>query len=85
MSSFVWFLDAIDLRSLTGSVDDGSFNPAAANSGIASEYDYIMHGRVFSIKHIEQQRIELQASFGGLLLRLRGEQAHLDNFVVDNT
>jgi hypothetical protein len=44
-----------------------------------------MYGRVFAIKPIENQRIEMQASFGGLLLRLRGEQAHLDNFVVDNT
>lgn len=44
-----------------------------------------MHGRVFVIKHIENQRVELQASFGGLLLRLHGEQVHLDSFTVDNT
>jgi DNA-directed RNA polymerase I, II, and III subunit RPABC3 len=48
-------------------------------------YDYVMHGRVFSIKHIENQRVEVQASFGGLLLRLQGEQAHVELFVVDMT
>jgi DNA-directed RNA polymerase I, II, and III subunit RPABC3 len=71
--------------SLSGSVDDNTYNPNDVNSPLAENFDYIMHGRVFSIKHIEGQRIELQASFGGLLFRLRGEQASLDKFVVDNT
>ena len=44
-----------------------------------------MHGRVFHIKHIENQRMELQASFGGLLMRIRGEQAQIENFAVDMT
>lgn len=48
-------------------------------------YDYVMHGRVFSIKYTDNQRIEVQASFGGLLLRLRGEQSQLDSFTVDMT
>lgn len=42
-----------------------------------------MHGRVFLIKHIENQLIEVQASFGGLLFRLRGEQALIDAFTMD--
>jgi len=49
------------------------------------DFEYVMHGRVFSIKYTDNQRIEVQASFGGLLLRLRGEQAHLDAFTVDMT
>jgi hypothetical protein len=44
-----------------------------------------MHGRVFSIKHIENQSVEVQASFGGLLLRLRGEQALVEGFYMDMT
>jgi DNA-directed RNA polymerase I, II, and III subunit RPABC3 len=47
-------------------------------------YDYVMHGRIYSIKHIENQRIEIQASFGGLLLRLRGEQSQVELFNVDS-
>jgi len=46
-------------------------------------YEYVMHGRVFAIKHMDQQRVEIQASFGGLLLRLRGEQAQIEAFAVD--
>jgi hypothetical protein len=42
-----------------------------------------MHGRVFSIKHIENQNIEVQASFGGLLCRLRGEQSQLEALQCD--
>lgn len=52
---------------------------------LADNYDYVMHGRVFAIKHIENQCVEVQASFGGLLLRLRGEQAHLELFTMDMT
>ncbi len=56
-----------------------------AQSSLLDNYDYVMHGRVFSIKHIENQCVEVQASFGGLLLRLRGEQAHVELFTVDMT
>jgi hypothetical protein len=49
------------------------------------QYEYVMHGRVFAIKHIENQRVEIQASFGGLLMRLRGEQSQIETFVVDST
>lgn len=55
-----------------------------ANS-LLDNYEYVMHGRVFSIKHIEKQNVEVQASFGGLLCRLRGEQAHVESLIVDMT
>ena len=42
-----------------------------------------MHGRVYSIKHMGNHMVEVQASFGGLLFRLRGEQARLDLFTMD--
>jgi hypothetical protein len=54
-------------------------------SSLMDSYDYVMHGKVFQVKHIENQRIEVQASFGGLLMRIRGEQAHLEAFTVDMT
>ena len=55
------------------------------SSSLVDNYEYIMHGRVFSIKHIENQCVEVQASFGGLLFRLRGEQAHVESFAQDMT
>ena len=68
--------------SLSGAPDDGKYNPSSGPS-LADSYDYVMHGRVYSIKHIENQQVEVQASFGGLLFRLRGEQARLDLFTMD--
>lgn len=50
---------------------------------LLDSYDYAMHGRVFSIKHIENQNIEVQASFGGLLCRMRGEQSQLEALQCD--
>lgn len=51
------------------------------------KYEYVMHGRVFLIKHITDRtpKIEIQASFGGLLLRLRGDQDQLAAFSMDMT
>jgi hypothetical protein len=37
---------------------------------LMDSYDYCMHGRVFSIKHIENQCIEAQISFGGIYIYL---------------
>jgi hypothetical protein len=57
----------------------------AQATSLADNYDYVMHGRVFNIKHIEKQCVEVQASFGGLLVRLRGEQAHVESLAMDMT
>lgn len=70
--------------SLTGAADDGNFDPAAS-SPLMDKYDYIMHGRVFNIKHTEDQNVEIQASFGGLLMKLKGEQVHLEQLSMDMT
>eukprot|EP01031_Cornospumella_fuschlensis_P024801 gene24801-29966_t len=71
--------------SLNGAADDGHYKPSYGNNSLLDHYDYAMHGRVFLIKHIENQLVELQASFGGLLLRLRGEQALVEKFSMDMT
>eukprot|EP01035_Chromulina_nebulosa_P017955 gene17955-23584_t len=68
--------------SLDGSLDDGLYNPGLGPS-LMDSYDYVMHGRIFAIKHIENHRIELQASFGGLLMKLKGQQALVNAFTMD--
>lgn len=51
---------------LDGQPNDGNYHPENANiPTLADAYDYVMHGRVFHIKHIEGQKVEIQASFGG--------------------
>ena len=68
--------------SLSGAPDDGKYNPSTTTN-LADNYDYVMHGRVFAIKHVENHLVEVQASFGGLLFRLKGEQAQLAQFSMD--
>ncbi len=76
--------------SLKGELDDGTFNPAPGPS-LADPYDYVMHGRVFGIKYLPAtegggrggELVEVQASFGGLLFRLRGEQAQCEALSMD--
>ena len=46
-------------------------------------YDYVMHGRVFKIQLAQGQTIEVQASFGGLLFKLTGDQAQLSSLQAD--
>jgi DNA-directed RNA polymerase I, II, and III subunit RPABC3 len=70
--------------SLDGTPDDGTYNPHMGPS-LADSYEYVMHGRVFNVKHIEGQRIEIQASFGGLLFRATGEQAQFESMHIDMT
>ena len=47
--------------------------------------DYAMHGRVYNFEHKEGggQRIEIHVSFGGLLMRLSGDQRHLNGVELD--
>jgi len=44
-----------------------------------------MHGRVYNFEHKEGggQRIEIHVSFGGLLMRLSGDQRHLNGVELD--
>tara|TARA_B110000090_G_C13290517_1_gene411810 strand:- start:561 stop:980 length:420 start_codon:yes stop_codon:yes gene_type:complete len=70
--------------SLTGAPDDGKYNPLKEDeASLADGEDYVMHGRVFEIKHLDNTKVEVKASFGGLLFRLQGEQARLDMFEMD--
>eukprot|EP01041_Mallomonas_annulata_P000716 gene716-1381_t len=68
--------------SLDGTPDDGQYNPVSGPS-LLDSYEYVMNGRLFKISHIENQMIEIQASFGGLLFRMIGEQAQLDALHAD--
>jgi DNA-directed RNA polymerases I, II, and III subunit RPABC3 len=77
-------LDVALSSSLTGMADDGNYDPQLS-SPLLDKFDYACHGRVFNIKHIEDQNVEVQASFGGLLMKLVGEQAHVEQLSMDMT
>ena len=48
-------------------------------------FDYVMHGRIFSLEYVRghTQQIEVQISFGGLLLKVTGDQAQLSALESD--
>jgi hypothetical protein len=52
---------------------------------LMDSFDYVMHGRIFSLDYVGQhnQQVEAQVSFGGLLLKVRGEQAQLSALEAD--
>eukprot|EP00587_Corethron_hystrix_P015503 CAMPEP_0113328534 /NCGR_PEP_ID=MMETSP0010_2-20120614/20098_1 /TAXON_ID=216773 ORGANISM="Corethron hystrix, Strain 308" /NCGR_SAMPLE_ID=MMETSP0010_2 /ASSEMBLY_ACC=CAM_ASM_000155 /LENGTH=53 /DNA_ID=CAMNT_0000189923 /DNA_START=233 /DNA_END=390 /DNA_ORIENTATION=+ /assembly_acc=CAM_ASM_000155 len=50
---------------------------------MADNYEYVMHGRVFDIKYKGDGVIAVHVSFGGLLMRLTGDQRHLENVRAD--
>lgn len=44
---------------------------------LLDRYDYGMYGKIFQYEHEGGNNVAIYASFGGLLMRLRGEQRHL--------
>lgn len=53
----------------------------------AAVFDYIMHGKIYRIdgddSHGESAQLSAYVSFGGLLMRLKGEGGNLHGFEVD--
>jgi len=73
--------------SLSGTPDDGSYNQQIVGGGmgsLADSYEYVCHGKVFVYKHLGQDKVEIQISFGGLLMRLEGEHKVLDSIEPDS-
>jgi len=50
---------------------------------LADNYEYVMHGRVFEMKFQKDGTVVIAISFGGLLMRLSGDQRHLTNIIPD--
>lgn len=64
--------------------DHFSFIPSANKEpSLADNYEYVMHGRVFDMKYQKDGTVVISISYGGLLMRLSGEQRHLTNILPD--
>ena len=65
--------------------DHFSYTPTSEDSepSLADNYDYVMHGRVFDMSYKKDNVVVIAASYGGLLMRLTGDQRHLANVLPD--
>ena len=67
--------------------DHFSFIPntqSTTEPSLADNYEYVMHGRIFDMKYLKDNVVVIAASFGGLLMRLTGDQRHLANILPDS-
>ena len=67
---------------LDGSPADHFQYHSSAHS-LADHYEYVMHGRVFDVKHQKDGAVVIAISYGGLLMRLTGDQRHLSSVQPD--
>jgi len=69
---------------LNGKVSDGVYDPDPEQATLADSYEYVMHGRCFSINTEDKDKMSVLFSYGGLLMRLRGDSRNLQGFVRDS-
>eukprot|EP01018_Ginkgo_biloba_P035565 Gb_12658 [translate_table: standard] len=70
--------------SLEGIPDDGCFIQNTRT--LADKYEYVMYGKLFKISEDESdgmKKEELYASFGGLLMLLKGDPINFDMLELD--
>ncbi|KAG5399651.1 hypothetical protein IGI04_014258 [Brassica rapa subsp. trilocularis] len=86
VSVCLWLLDMITLAmaptlNLDGTPDTGYFTPKT----LADKYEYVMHGKLNKITESDGKtpKAEMYVSFGGLLMLLRGDPAHISHFELD--
>ena len=68
--------------SLTDDVDDGHYKPND-DSPLLATAEYAMHGRVYNFKREGEHNIQIDVSFGGLLMQLTGDYRHLSGIKLD--
>lgn len=64
--------------------DHFSYTPnTGSEPSLADNYEYVMHGRVYDMNYQKDGTVVIAISYGGLLMRLSGDQRHLTNIVPD--
>jgi len=68
---------------LDGSTDSGTFDQSGAPS-LLDQYEYCMYGKLYKWKQENPKaHVEVYVSFGGLLMRLKGDAHHLEKLHLD--
>ena len=69
---------------LDGAPDSGSFDQSGAPS-LMDQYEYAMYGKLYKWKQDQPKApVELYVSYGGLLMRLKGDPRHLVKLTLDS-
>ncbi|XP_008779392.1 LOW QUALITY PROTEIN: DNA-directed RNA polymerases II, IV and V subunit 8B-like [Phoenix dactylifera] len=71
--------------SLDGTPDSGYYTQGQRKS-LADKFEYVMHGKLYKISEESSGpnvKVELYASFGGLLMMLKGDPSNATNFELD--
>lgn len=73
-----------DTLALDGKPDAGHYDQSGQPS-LLDQYEYAMHGKLYKWKQEQPKApVEIFVSFGGLLMRLRGDANHLDKLHLDS-
>lgn len=67
---------------LDGKPDSDYYEPDGKPS-MLDQYEYGMCGKVFRYEYLADRKVGVVASFGGLLMLLKGEQRHLVKIQMD--
>ncbi|CAA6657253.1 unnamed protein product [Spirodela intermedia] len=71
--------------SLDGTPDSGYFTQGTRKS-LADKFEYVMHGKLYKISEEgsgPNVKVEMYASFGGLLMMLKGDPSNAVSFELD--
>jgi len=64
--------------------EDGVFYNQNKEASLLDNYEYAMHGKIFKIAQKDRQELlEIYASFGGLLMCLKGDPKNLLKLTLD--
>eukprot|EP01137_Pigoraptor_chileana_P013371 Opistho-2@66813 len=67
-----------------GTLDDGTFD-ATGRRSLADQFEYVMYGRVYRCDEEDKDKLSVYISFGGLLMRLKGDARSLQAIELDST
>ncbi|CAN6176946.1 unnamed protein product [Urochloa humidicola] len=71
---------------LDGTPDTGYYTQAGRKT-LADKFDYVMHGKLYKISEdsstSSSNKVEIYASFGGLLMLLRCDSSNAGSFELD--
>ena len=70
-----------------GNVEDEAsdyYSILESKSSLFDEYEYVMHGKVFRYELHDDDKISQYISFGGLILKIKGDVKYLKSLEIDS-